>query len=139
MARYKLTPTDRAERLARRGAARDEKAARRRVLREWFDARREAAEKRRRQAVPRTGPRGVDRVPERYRVAAPVPEYLVEHTGPSRLRLRATSRHGRPLPRLREQRAMRLEYAVGEALRGQEFATDEGERAAVASVKRWAR
>ncbi|HEX6514787.1 MAG TPA: hypothetical protein VF049_04390, partial [Nocardioidaceae bacterium] len=61
--RHKLTKVERAERIDRRAREREEKAARRQTLRDWFDARREAADKRRKDAAkaPR-GPRGVDRV-----------------------------------------------------------------------------
>jgi hypothetical protein len=78
--RHKLTKVERAERIDRRAREREEKAARRQTLRDWFDARREAADKRRKDAAkaPR-GPRGVDRVPARYRMHVPAPVYVVEH------------------------------------------------------------
>jgi hypothetical protein len=141
MARYKLTPTDRAARIERRREARIEKASRRDVLRDWFDARREAADTRRREAAPATGSRGVDRVPARYRVHTPAPEFVVEHTSSRRMRRRMTvSKPGRPLPRLREQRAMRLDYAVGEALAAERRLPEEARNPnAETTARRWAR
>lgn len=112
-------------------------------LREWLHDRQQAATKRRRaeHLAHQAQPCGVDRVPARYRDEERELEYLVQHTTPSRqMRRRNTkSKPGRPLPRLREQRAARLEYEVGEALVGRSFVTDEGEQAAIKSVRRWTR
>lgn len=109
-------------------------------LREWLHDRRVAAGKRiaAETEARRARPRGVDRVPARYRIEPRPTEYVVEHTTPPRA---MTRRPGRPSAarRLRQQRAMRLEYAVGESLVGKRFLTDEGEQAAIRSVRRWAR
>jgi hypothetical protein len=48
-------------------------------MRAWLSERKEAAEKRRAEAAPLTGPRGTDRVPERLRGLRVEPRVLHEH------------------------------------------------------------
>lgn len=67
--KHKLTDAERADRVARRAQARDAKATHRQVLRDWFDARRQAADERRKA-----------KAAEPSRTPSPGPDYLVEHT-----------------------------------------------------------
>lgn len=75
--------------------------ARGEALREWLHERRIEAHKRLTRAKQEAPvlPRGVDRVPERYRVETPEPQVLVEHAGPNYGERRNFSRSsGRSLP-----------------------------------------
>ena len=105
-------------------------------LRTWLQDRAIAAGKRRaearKKAAKQPAPsRGVDRVPARLRVERPAPEVLVQ--------LQPEPRYRKTKTRLRQQRTMRLDHAAGEALKGRTFVTDEGERQAIATVRRWTR
>lgn len=76
----------------RRDLAQAESASFGEQLRQWLHARQIAAgirNRKRRKEQP-TGKRGVDRVPERYRVTKPAPEWVVLHTSPSRHLVRHT-------------------------------------------------
>lgn len=99
--KHQLSTVERAQRIEQRAAARAAKATKVQGIRDWFDQRREAADKRRRDRAerPATGGRGVDRVPQHLRGLGPRPEYFVQHTGMNYAsRRRWANSTGRRLP-----------------------------------------
>jgi hypothetical protein len=83
-------PKDRPTR--RRDLALAESASLGEELRRWLHAREIAAgirNRKRRKEQP-TGSRGVDRVPDQYRVTKPAPQWVHQHTSPSRHMVRHT-------------------------------------------------
>lgn len=99
--KYKLSSTERAQRIEQRAQARTNRTGRAAAFRDWFEERRTESMKRNAAAAKayRERPRGVDRVPDRYRVHAPVPKYVVQHTSANYTQRRAWALgQGRSLP-----------------------------------------